>query len=173
MIGLSQRQACQILGIARSRLFYIKQPTSGDQVEIMNALSEIYAQYPFMGYRRLTLMLRSRGYKINAKRTLRLMRLLGLQALYPRKNLSKRCLKDQTYPHLLSQQPARVPNDVWQVDITYLRLQRGFVYLTALLDVISRRVMGWHVSPYLETQSCLQALEMALSPHVKPCIVNF
>lgn len=151
----------------------IKQPTSGDQVEIMNALSEIYAQCPFMGYRRLTLMLRSRGYKINAKRTLRLMRLLGLQALYPRKNLSKRRLKDQTYPHLLSQQPARVPNDVWQVDITYLRLQRGFVYLTALLDVISRRVMGWHVSPYLETQSCLQALEMALSPHVKPCIVNF
>lgn len=95
-----------------------------------------------MGYRRLTVMLISRGYAINHKRTLRLMRLMGLQAVYARRNLSKRRLSDTVYPYLLLNQPAQVPGDVWAVDITYLRLAIDFVYLTALIDLISRQIMG-------------------------------
>lgn len=170
--SLSQRVRSSLLEINRSTLSYRKRPLKNDQVELMNNIQDIYAEHPFMGYRRITVMLHSRGYTINKKRTLRLMRLMGLQALYPRKNLSKRRLKDAVYPYLLTIEPAVLPNDVWCVDITYLRLTIGFVYLTALIDIISRRIMGWHISPYLETISCLKALEMGLLQNALPKIIN-
>jgi putative transposase len=148
--SLSQRVRSSLLEVNRSTLFYQETPDQDDQVEVMNHIQDIYAHHPFMGYRRITVMLHLRGYIINAKRTLRLMRLIGLQALYPKKNLSKRRLRDAVYPYLLTTEPAVLPNDVWCADITYLRMANGFVYLTALIDIISRRIMGWHISPYLE-----------------------
>lgn len=169
---LSQRARSQLLGVNRSTLFYHKKPAKADEVELMNAIQDLYAHYPFMGYRRISVMLCTQGYTINNKRTLRLMRLMGLQALYVRQNLSKRRLSDAVYPYLLTTQPAVKPNDVWSIDITYLRLAIGFVYLTALIDIISRQIMGWHISPYLETESCLKALEMALQLYAKPNIIN-
>lgn len=169
---LSQRDRCQLLGINRSTLFYQMKPSAADDIDVMNAIQEIYAGHPFMGYRRLTVMLTSRGYVINHKRTLRLMRFMGLQAVYARRNLSKRRLSDAVYPYLLIDQPAQVPGDVWAVDITYLRLAIGFVYLTALIDLISRQIMGWNISTCLETDSCLRALDMALALYPKPDIIN-
>ena len=171
---LSQRNRCNLLGINRSTLFYRSRALiiDKDQVELMNAIQDIYAEHPFMGYRRITVMMKAKGYLINTKRTLRLMQTIGLQALHPKKNLSKRRLQDAVYPYLLINEPAVVPNDVWHIDITYLRLTTGFVYLTALIDQISKRIMGWHISPYLETDSCLKALEMALDQGTKPKIIN-
>lgn len=161
-----------MLGINRSTLFYQVKSSAADDIDVMNAIQQIYADHPFMGYRRMTVMLVSKGYIINHKRTLRLMRLMGLQAVYARRNLSKRRLSDAVYPYLLSDQPARAPNDVWAVDITYLRLAIGFVYLTALIDLISRQIMGWNISTCLETDSCLTALDMALTLYPKPGIIN-
>lgn len=128
----------------------------------MNAIQEIYLSWPFFGYRRMTIILRRRGYEVNRKCVYRLMSLLSLRALYPKKTLSKRKKEDAVFPYLLKLCPPLTANDAWSVDITYIKLIQGFVYLTALIDVVSRKVMGWCLSPFLETQSCLQAFEMAI-----------
>jgi putative transposase len=137
----------------------------------MNEIQDLYSLYPYMGYRRITKMLNLLGYIINRKRTLRLMRILGLSAVFPKMNLSKRRQKDMVFPYLLHQYPALKVNDVWGVDITYIKLQRGFVYLVALIDIVSRRIMGWSLSPFLETENCLQALVQGIATAC-PKIIN-
>lgn len=168
---LSLRKRCQLLHINRSSLYYRATPVDATDVTIMNELQELYSQYPFMGYRRLSIMLQQRGYLVNNKRIYRLMKLLGLQAVYPRRNLSKRRMEDQVYPYLLNETPPLLPNDAWGVDITYIKLSIGFVYLVALIDIVSRRIQGWSLSPYLETAACLEALHMAIQ-HAVPLIIN-
>lgn len=138
----------------------------------MNEIQDIYATHPFKGYRRICHDLQDKGHPINYKRVLRLMRKMGLQAVYPKKNLSKRRQEDAVYPYLLKEFPPQKPHDCWQVDITYLKIATGFVYLTALIDVVSRHVMGWYLSPQLDTDSCLRALEMALKSGYKPVMIN-
>lgn len=170
--SLSMRQKCEILEVHRSTLYYEPRPRRCDEVEVMNQIQDIYASKPFLGYRRIAYFLRAEGLYINQKRVLRLMQEMGLQAVYPKINLSKRRMDHKIYPYLLRERPPVLPNDVWQVDITYIRLGGGFVYLVALIDVISRRVMGWDLSPFLETSSALKALEMALASGYKPKIVN-
>ena len=140
-------------------------------VTLMNEIQEIYLSYPFFGYRKITAMLRGRGYDVNRKCVSRLMSLLGLRALYPKKNLSKRRKEDAVFPYLLKQYPPVQPNDAWCVDITYIKLFQGFAYLTALIDMVSRKVMGWCLSPFLDTQSCLEAFEMAIMIGI-PLIMN-
>lgn len=169
---LSIRQKCEILGIHRSGLYYESRPCKNDEVEVMNQIQDIYGLRPFLGYRRITYFLREEGFMINRKRVLRLLQEMGLQAVYPKINLSKRRMDHKVYPYLLKERPPLAPNDIWQVDITYIRLSGGFVYLVALIDVISRRVMGWDLSPFLETSSALKALEMALVSGYKPKIIN-
>jgi putative transposase len=137
----------------------------------MNEISDLYASFPFMGYRRITEMLNRSGYSINRKRILRLMGIMGLAAVFPKMNLSKRRQQDMVFPYLLHQYPALKVNDVWGVDITYIKLQSGFVYLVALIDVVSRRIMGWSLSPFLETTNCLEAFAMAASTAI-PKIMN-
>ena len=168
---LSVRQRCQLLQVNRSSLYYQPTPIDPGDVTLMNELQEVYSEYPFMGYRRLSIMLQQRGYAVNRKHVYRLMKVLGVQAVYPGRNLSKRRREDQVYPYLLHDSPPQKPNDVWQVDITYIKLSIGFVYLVALIDVISRRIMGWSLSPYLETASCLEALHMA-TKQTRPTIIN-
>jgi putative transposase len=104
-----------------------------DQVTLMNEIREIYLSRPFFGYRRMTAMLRGQGYKINRKCVARLMQLLGLKGLCPKKNLSKRRKEDAVFPYLLKQYPPQSPNDAWCVDITYIKLIQGFAYLTAFI----------------------------------------
>lgn len=170
---LSVRRKCYLLGVCRSNLYY--QPVSvidDHTATYMNEIREIYAKRPFQGYKRITDDLKDQGYNVNHKRIYRLMKVMGLQAVYPKKNLSKRRQEDQIYPYLLKKHPSAKPHDCWCVDITYLKTAKGFVYLTALIDVVSRCVMGYHISPTLDTESCLIALEMAIKTGYKPKIIN-
>ena len=100
------------------------------------------------------------------------MKLMGLQAVYPKKNLSKCRQQDVVYPYLLKEYPPSKPHDVWCVDIIYIKIATGFIYLTALIDVVSRCVMGYNISTNLDTEICLKALEMAIKKGYKPKIIN-
>lgn len=142
----------------RSSLYYKAHDESTDNVTLMNEINDLYNHYPFMGYRRITVMLCNLGYIVNGKRVLRLMRIIGICAIYPKLNLSKRRQKDVVFPYLLKDKPLLYSNDAWCIDITYIKLVIGFVYLVALIDVVSRRIMGWSLSSFLETENCLQAL---------------
>lgn len=169
---ISKRRRSRLLGVNLSSLYIKRKPLSTDDVTLMNEIQDIYKIQPFKGYRRICNDLQDEGYVVNKKRVLRLMRLLGLQAVYPKKNLSKRRQEDAVYPYLLRDNPPKTPHDCWCIDITYIKISTGYVYLTALIDVASRHVMGWHLSPSLETESCLKALEMALKTGNKPTIIN-
>lgn len=160
-----------MLGINRSSLYYKRKGEKIDNVTLMNEIHDLYSQYPFMGYRKITIMLKRIGYVVNNKRVLRLMKVIGIAAIYPKLNLSKRRQKDMVYPYLLKINIILCPNDAWCVDITYIKLAIGFLYLVALIDVVSRKVMGWSLSPFLDTENCLQAFYMAIGFAV-PGIVN-
>ncbi len=127
---LSMRAKCELLSFNRSSL-YLKprEKISPDDITILNDMRDLYEKRPFLGYRRLGYFLRKLGHIINNKKVLRLMRLIQIQAIYPRKNLSKRCMADKVHPYLLHDNPPVYANDVWQIDITYIRMQRGFVYI--------------------------------------------
>ena len=166
--NLSVRQKCEILGVNRSHLYYKPKPIDDHEVTLMNEIQDIYSKRPFQGYKRITDDLKDRGYEVNHKRVYRLMKILGLGAVYPKKNLSKRRQKDAVFPYLLKEFPPINPHDCWCVDISYLKLEKGFLYLTALIDVVSRCVVGWCLSSFLDTESCLNALEMAIKKGYKP-----
>lgn len=170
--NLSARRKAQLLAVNRSSIYYQTKGISADKVTLMNEIRSIYENKPFFGYRKIKAMLNRQGYGVNNKRVLRLMQLMQLQAIYPKKNLSKRRQEDAVYPYLLDTQKSVLPNDCWNVDITYIKTSKGFVYLTALIDAISRKIMGWNLSIQLDTESCLRALEMALSKDFKAKIVN-
>lgn len=128
----------------------------------MRLLDEQYTRTPFYGSRRMTAWLQAQGYAVNRKRVLRLLRVMGLEAIYPGPRLSQPGQPAQKYPYLLRGIPIERCNQVWSCDITYIRLQKGFVYLMAILDWYSRYVLSWEVSVTLDTSFCLEALERAL-----------
>ena len=168
---LSLRSKCSLLNVNRTHLYY--RPTAPScEVNLMNQIQDIYGLRPFQGYKRITQDLKDLGYSVNHKRVYRLMKKMKIEAIYPKKNLSKRRLKDSVYPYLLKTYPPQKPHDVWCTDITYIKTAKGFVYLTALIDVVSRCVMGFSVSAFLDTISCLNALEMALNTGYTPTIIN-
>ena len=137
----------------------------------MRLLDEQFTQTPFYGVERMTAWLRQQGYAVNPKRVRRLLRLMGLEALYPKPHLSKPGTGAQHYPYLLRGRSITEVNDVWSTDITYIRLRQGFLYLVAVLDWYSRYVLAWELSNTLDTSFCLQALEAALRQG-QPRIVN-
>jgi putative transposase len=159
---ISKRRRASLLDVNLSSLYVKRKPLNAYDVTLMNEIQDIYAVHPFKGYRRICNDLQDEGLPINKKRVLRLMRLMGLQAVYPKKNLSKRRQGDAVYPYLLKNYAPKSSHDCWCVDITYIKIATGYVYLTALIDVVSRHIMGWHLSPSLDTDSCLRALQMAL-----------
>jgi putative transposase len=168
---LSIRRKSYLLGVTRSMLYYTSIVDDSD-VTYMNEIRYIYESRPFQGYKRITDDLKDMGYIVNHKRIYRLMRIMGLQAIYPKLNLSKRRQRDAVFPYLLKEHPPKRPHDCWNVDITYIKTERGFVYLTALIDAVSRCIMGWSLSTTLDTDSCLRALEMGLKTGHKPKIIN-
>lgn len=168
---LSTRQKCQLLSVNRSSLYYQTHPVI-DDVTLMNEIADIYAKRPFQGYKRVARDLRDRGHVVNHKKVYRLKTQMRLDTIHPKKNLSKRRQEDAVYPYLLSQNPPLKPHDCWCVDITYIKLSKGFVYLTALIDVVSRCIMGWHLSTQLDATSCLDALDMAIQTGYRPKIIN-
>lgn len=169
---LSKRCRARLLSINLSSCYLTPKPVSSETVTLMNEIQDIYSARPFQGYRRITYELKIRGYAVNHKKVYRLMNQLGIQAIYPKKNFSKRNMEHKVYPYLLKQHPPLKVHDAWCVDITYIKLKKGFVYLTALIDVVSRCVMGYHLSTCLGTESSLMALEMAIATGYKPVIIN-
>jgi len=168
---LSLRRQCELLGVNRSRMYYQERPVDDQDVKIMNEMIGINTQMPFYGYRRMNLELAACGYKINHKKTHRLMQQTGLKALYPKKKTTIQNQAHKKYPYLLRDLIIDRPNQAWSVDITYIKIRNGYVYLVCLIDVFSRKIMGWRLSPYLDTQASLDALEDALKIGT-PEIVN-
>lgn len=168
--GLSVRKQSDLLGINRSTVYY--KSCSLEDTERANLIAEVYSQYPMYGYRRIHAILKNQGYSINRKSILRLMREMNLKAIYPGPRTTVPHSGDATYPYLLKDMMITRPHQVWQVDITYLRTNHGFLYLTALIDVASRYVVEWNLSNSLDTESCLRALENAILKQGLPEIIN-
>lgn len=164
---------CRVLNIARSTVYYQPAPpVSAEDLDLMRQIDEIYLQWPFYGTRRMRDELIRRGYRVNRKRVQRLMRLMGLQALHPRRRTSQPAPGHRIYPYLLRGLSIDRPNQVWATDITYIPMAQGFMYLVAILDWHSRRVLSWRLSNTLETDFCVEALEEALRRHGAPEIFN-
>lgn len=169
---LSIKKQCELLQIPRSTFYYKAQEVSEFTLKLLKLLDEQYTKTPFYGTRRMTKWLNRQGYHVNRKRIQRLMRMLGLQAVYPKPNLSKPGKGHKIYPYLLSGAVINKRNQVWSADITYIRLRNGFIYLVAIIDWFSRYVLSWEVSISLESDFCVRALENALSEYGKPIIFN-
>lgn len=168
---ISLRRQCELLGVSRSGLYYQAQAESVENLELMHLLDEQYTRTPFYGVRRMTAWLKQQGYEVNEKRVRRLLRGMGLEALYPKPRLSQPALGAQIYPYLLRDVLIKQADEVWSTDITYIRLVGGFIYLMAILDWYSRYVLEWEVSVTLDGSFCLAALERALL-RGKPEIFN-
>ena len=145
---------------------------SEENLRLMRRIDELYLQRPFFGYRRITGWLRDLKWVVNEKRVLRLMRLMGLQAVLPGPHTSRRHPQHPVYPYLLRDLRIRAPDEVWCADITYVPMKRGFLYLVAIMDWFSRYVLAWELSNSLETTFCLEALERALDRRGPPRIFN-
>lgn len=164
---------CELLGIPRSSLYYPPLMMSSDDEQMMRRIDELYTKHPFYGSRRIAKVL-SRELKeaINRKRIQRLMGMMGIEAVYPKPNLSQNNVWHVKYPYLLKGLNITAPNQVWGTDITYIRLKNGFVYLVAYLDWYSRLVLAWRLSTTLETRFCLEAANEAIKRYGLPGIIN-
>jgi putative transposase len=168
---ISLRRQCELLGLHRSGLYYQAQEESDENLQLMNQLDEQYTHTPFYGVRRMTAWLRQQGKAVNEKRVRRLLRKMGLQAIYPKPHLSQAGLGARVYPYLLRDVKVKHVDEVWSTDITYIRMLGGFIYLMAILDWYSRFVLEWEVSVTMEGSFCESALERALM-RGKPEIFN-
>ena len=160
---LSLVRQCSLLGVSGSSLYYQPVPDSAEDLELMALMDRQYLKTPFYGSRKMTAWLRSQGYQVNRKRVRRLMRVMGLQAIYRRPNTSKPAPDHQVYPYLLKGLEINRVNQVWTADITYIPMARGFLYLVAIMDWHSRYVLAWRLSNTLEVDFCMEALAEALS----------
>lgn len=169
---ISLQRQCELVGLARSMWYYKPAPESPEDLRLMRLLDEQYLKTPFYGVRRMTEWLKKLGKQVNPKRVRRLLRKMGLFAIYPKPNLSRAATGHKIYPYLLRGLAILRPNQVWSTDITYIRLSRGFVYLVAIMDWFSRYVLSWGVSATLESNFCVEALDQAILRHGKPDIFN-
>ena len=149
--------------MSRSSLYYTPREETEENFEIMRLLDEQYTRTPFYGIRRMHHWLIGQGYEVNAKRVKRLLREMGLEAIYPKPRLSIPAPGHRIYPYLLRGLPIVRPNQVWGTDITYIRLRHGFAYLVAVMDWFSRYVLSWELSVTLDVSFCVTALEWALN----------
>lgn len=168
---LSTRCRSGLLGLNRSTLYYESKPLNIDDISLLNEIRDVWSRYPFYGYRRITKELRANEIMVNRKRVQRLMVEGGIQAIYPGPNTSRRNKLHAIHPYLLRNMAIVRANQVWMIDITYLRIDNGFMYLVALIDVFSRYVVAWSLSNTLETAFCVDALKAALHA-AKPEIIN-
>ena len=165
------RRQCQLLGVSRSTLYYQPATESEDNLHLIRQIDEQYMQTPFYGSRRMTEHLKRLGYHVNRKRIQRLMRLMGIEAIYPKPKASASNSEHRIYPYLLRDYKVTASNEVWSADITYIPMNKGFMYLVAILDWYSRYVITWELSNSLAGQFCLDALHHALSG-ATPTIFN-
>lgn len=154
---------CELLSVHRSGVYYVPRPVDEHTLHIQRRIDEIYTAYPFYGVRKITAQLRADGLLVNHKAVARHMQIMGLRAIYPGPNLSKRARQRSVYPYLLSGLMIEHPNQVWGVDITYIRLRSGWMYLFAVLDWYSRFVVSWTLDLTLEIGFVLEAMRSALT----------
>ena len=158
----SVARQCRLAGLARSTLYYEGQGESAENLALMRLIDEQYLSTPEFGAPKMTELLRARGQMVNHKRVARLMRLMGLQSVLPRKRTSVPGPGHTVYPYLLREMAVERPNQVWCADITYIPMRRGFAYLVAVMDWFSRYVLSWEVAVTMDSLFCVQALERAL-----------
>jgi putative transposase len=168
---LSVRRQCELMGLSRSSVYYQPACETAENLHLMRRMDEQYLKTPFYGSRRLTVWLNRQGCAVNRKRVQRLMRLMGLEAIYPRPRTSIVNPSHKIYPYLLRDLAIIHPHQVWSTDITYIPMPQGFMYLVAILDWYSRYVLSWRLSNTLDGSFCLEALEEALALG-KPRIFN-
>jgi putative transposase len=160
---LSITQQCQLLDLPRSTYYHAGQGESDENLQLMRLIDEQYLHTPFYGSRGMTQWLIRQGHDVNRKRVRRLMRVMGLEAIYPRRRTSVPSPEHRIFPYLLRNLAIERPNQVWSADITYVPLRRGFMYLVAVLDWHSRYVLSWELSNTLDSGFCVAALEAALA----------
>ncbi len=169
---LSLTRQADLLGISRGSLYYRPQPVSADDLGLMRRIDELHMDYPFAGSRMMKGLLRQEGFSAGRLHVASLMKRMGIEALYRKPNTSKPAPGHKIYPYLLRKLAVTRPNQVWAMDITYIPMARGFVYLVAVIDWFTRKVLAWRLSITLETGPCLEALEEAMARFGKPGIMN-
>ena len=170
--ALSVARQCQLLKLARSTAYYQPTPVSAAVLALMRRMDELHLQYPFAGARMLRDVLRREGQGVGRRHVATLMRRLGITAVYRKPRTSQRHPAHRVYPYLLRDRAITRPNHVWAADVTYIPMRRGFVYLFAILDWASRRVLAWRLSNTLTTDFCLEAVREALTRYGCPEIFN-
>jgi putative transposase len=165
-------QQAEALGISRSTVYYQPRPASAEDLWLMRQVDELHLNYPFAGSRMLRDLLSHQGLEVGRRHLRTLMRRMGIEAIYRKPNTSKPAPGHRIYPYLLRGLAITRPNQVWAMDITYIPMARGFVYLAAVVDWFSRRVLAWKLSITMETAFCVEALEEALSKNERPEIFN-
>jgi len=165
-------EQCALLKVPRSTLYYKPKPVSEDDLTLMRRIDEIYTKWPFYGSRRMVAELRGERCDVNRKRVRRLMRLMGIEAIYQKPNTSRKHPAHKIYPYLLRNLDINHANQVWCADITYIPMAKGFVYLVAVMDWFSRRVLAYRLSITLDSDFCVAALQEAMERYGKPEIFN-
>ena len=169
---LSITRQAELVGISRASVYYAPRPLPEADLKLMRRIDELHLEYPFAGARMLRDLLNQGGFAVGRKHVGTLMRRMGIEALYRKPKTSRRDLKHAVYPYLLRNLSIERPNQVWAMDITYIPMRRGFVYLAAVMDWASRRVLSWRLSNTLTADFCVEALEDAIAQYGTPEIVN-
>jgi putative transposase len=165
------RQA-ELLELSRASVYYLPRATPQADLTLMRRIDELHLNHPFAGTRMLRDLLRLEGFSVGRKHVATLMKKMGIEALYRRPNTSRRHPAHPIYPYLLRERVIEQPNEVWAMDITYIPMSRGFVYLAAVLDWASRKILAWRVSISMSTDFCVEAVEEAMAKYGKPAIFN-
>lgn len=169
---VSIRRQCNLVSINRSNVYYKPASELPENLSIMRLIDEHYLNHPTHGVLQMQDYLTSKGFKVNHKRVRRLLRKMGIMAIYPKKNLSRLGNAQYIYPYLLKGLVVTRPNQVWAIDITYIAMKHGFMYLTAIIDHYSRFVVAWDISNSLDAESVLSVLKQAIKKHGQPEIIN-
>lgn len=174
--GLSVRRQCELLKINRSSLYYETKPEDTAKAalkeELMQRIDDWHTKYPYLGSRKILVKLQEEGYNICRKTVRNIMREMAIYAIYPKENLSKRNFKESIVPYLLRNYTANFPNQVWSIDITYIPMKKGHMYLTAIIDWFSRKVISHYLSDTLDTNSVTTPVKEAIERYGIPAIIN-
>ena len=169
---LSIRKQCDLLKVHRSRIYYRPLGEKPENLKIMRLMDAHALEHPAEGVMSMFYMLKRKGYQVNPKRVRRLLRKMGHMAIYPKRMLSKPGQITYIRPYLLRNKEVDRPNQAWSIDITYIPMAKGFMYCTAIIDIYSRKIVGWGISNSLEAKWCLDVFHQALGTHGKPEIIN-
>ena len=169
---ISIRKQCQVLGLNRSSYYYKPQEESPENMDIMRRMDELYLKYPFYGSRKMALALKQQGITVCRDRIRRLMKVIGITAIYQKPNTSQKNPDHKIYPYRLRNLTIDRANQVWATDITYIPMTKGFMYLVAVIDWYSRKVLSWRLSNSLDSYFCIEALKEALNKYPHPDIFN-